>query len=178
MKRLTAKELIEHFHLEPLEGEGGYFRSTYVSGDRLSPEVFSDRYPPRSRKPAGTAILYLITPDSFSRLHRLPTDEIFHFYLGDPVQMLQIPPQGGEPRSLLLGQDIAAGMQVQALAPARWWQGTRLVDGGEYALLGTTMAPGYTDADYEDADREQLQQQYPAWAEEIAGLCLGSAQTR
>ena len=64
----------------------------------------------------STAIYYLLTPDSFSSLHRLQSDEIFHFYAGDPVTMLQLHGDGrGE--TIVLGQDIAAGQQLQVVVP-------------------------------------------------------------
>src|SRR5690606_13479428 len=92
--------------------------------------------------PVGTAIYYLVTPDSWSALHRLQDDEVFHFYLGDPCTMLMASP-AGELREIRLGSDIGAGEHVQHVVPAGWWQGTQLAPGGEWAFLGTTMAPGY-----------------------------------
>src|SRR5207245_2095434 len=91
---------------------------------------------------AGTAIYYLLTPDTFSALHRLPTDEVYHFYLGDPVEMLQLWPDGSG-RVGTLGQDVRAGQLLQVIVPRGVWQGSRLRPGGAFALLGTTMAPGF-----------------------------------
>ena len=93
-------------------------------------------------------------------------DEVYHFYLGDPVALFLIPPQG-PPRTVLLGQDVLSGMEVQFVVPAGWWQGSRLLDGGQWAFLGTTMAPAYTDADYTDADADALCRAYPDFAREI-----------
>lgn len=130
MGHLSAAEVIDAFDLEPLEGEGGYFRQTWIApGDR-------------GDAPVGTCILYLVTPDSFSALHRLDHDEIFHFYLGDPCEAVMVAPDGTL-TEVVLGQDVSAGMKVQHVVPAGWWQGTRLAPGGEWALLGTTMAPGF-----------------------------------
>lgn len=129
--RLTAEEIIERLELEPLEGEGGWFRQTWASpASEGGPD------------PIGTAIYYLITPDSWSALHRLTADEVFHFYLGEPCLMVMASPSG-EVREIRLGPDLAAGERVQHVVPAGWWQGTRLAPGGEWALLGTTMAPGF-----------------------------------
>ena len=99
----------------------------------------------------------------------LPTDEIYHFYLGDPVQLLLIPPEG-EPRTVILGQDVMAGMEVQFVVPAGWYQGSRLIEGGAWALLGTTMAPAYDDSDYRDADPDALIARFPDYADEIRRL--------
>ena len=163
---MTPEDLIPRFHLAPLTGEGGLYRRTYCSARELPAEAFGPQYPAGTRKAAGSAIEYLITPQSYSRLHRLPTDEVYHFYLGDPVALFLIPPQG-PPRTVLLGQDVLSGMEVQFVVPAGWWQGSRLLDGGQWAFLGTTMAPAYTDADYTDADADALCRAYPDFAREI-----------
>jgi predicted cupin superfamily sugar epimerase len=139
----SAQEIIHAYGLEPLEGEGGYFRQTWIqeSDDQASP--------------IGTAILYLITPASFSALHRLTSDEIFHFYLGDPCEAVTVDPSG-RLGVTILGHDIAAGMQVQHIVPAGSWQGTRLIAGGEWALFGTTMAPGFHISGFELATQSDI----------------------
>lgn len=166
---ITAEDIIKRFQLSPLTGEGGLFRRTYCSPDVLPAEVYGSRFPAGTKKAAGSAIQYMITPQCYSRLHVLPTDEVYHFYLGDPVQLFLVPP-GGEPRTVILGQDVMNGMEVQFVVPAGWYQGSRLVDGGSWALLGTTMAPEYTDDDYRDADPGELTARFPQYAEEIRRL--------
>lgn len=166
---LSASDVSRLLDLVPLPGEGGYFRQTWTSGDRLPVGAAGSRY--RADKPAGTAIYYLVTdaPDGFSALHRLPTDEVYHFYLGDPVEQLLLHPDG---RSdvVVLGQDLLGGQRVQHVAPRDAWQGTRLVPGGRWALLGTTMAPGFDVGDYEAGDATDLAARYPARAALIAAL--------
>jgi predicted cupin superfamily sugar epimerase len=159
---LTAEELIRLLRLEPLPREGGWYRETYRSALQW----------PAAARAAGTAIYYLLTPDTFSALHRLPTDEVFHFYLGDPVEMLQLgpsPTEGG--RILTLGPDILAGQQAQTVVPAGVWQGSQLREGGRFALMGTTMAPGFDFADYEAGERAVLTAMYPEFAGRIDRLC-------
>lgn len=129
---MNARDVIALLELEPLEGEGGYYRQTWLS----HPDGGASR-------PIGTAIYYLVTPDSWSSLHRLTHDEVFHFYLGDPCDMVIYTP-GGTLESEVLGPDIGQGQHVQHVVPAYAWQGTKLAPGGEWALLGTTMAPGFT----------------------------------
>lgn len=142
---MHADEVIERLGLEPLAGEGGWFRQTWSSpGGEGVPD------------PLGTAILYLVTPASWSALHRLADDEVFHFYLGDPCVMAMASPSG-EVREIRLGQDIAAGERVQHVVPAGWWQGTQLAPGGEWALLGTTMAPGFRPERFELASPAALE---------------------
>lgn len=162
--------LIELLQLEPLSGEGGLYRETYRAHEMIPVDALPERYQ-KTPKPASSAIYYLLThaPDSFSALHRLLTDEIYHFYLGDPVEMLMLHPDGAGEWATL-GQDVLAGQRVQLVVPAGSWQGSRVRAGGRYALMGTTMAPAFDHADYEHGDREALAEAYPAFAETIRRL--------
>jgi predicted cupin superfamily sugar epimerase len=166
---LTPDQLIKYFNLEPLPVEGGLFFRTYLSPETIDQDSLPPRY--SIAKPFGTAIVYLLTsdPDSFSALHKLPTDEVYHFYLGDPVELLQLHP-GGSSRRIILGQDLLNGQQVQHVVPRDVWQGSHLLPGGRFALLGTTMAPGYTDEDYHGGDPDQLIAAYPRQAALIEQL--------
>lgn len=166
---MRADRIIEHLGLAPLPFEGGYFRQTYVATDQLPIDRLPARY--ANGKPLATAIYYLLTdePDSFSALHRLPADEIYHFYLGDPVELLMLFPDGRGER-IVLGHDILAGQRVQHVVPAGVWQGSRVVAGGRYALMGTTMTPGFTEPDFEAGHAAALTAQYPAQAPLIRQL--------
>lgn len=164
---MTADELIRHLDLQPHPKEGGYFRETYRSAESFS--QLPQRYVgPRS---ASTAIYYLLTPHTFSALHRLQTDEIFHFYLGDPIRMLQLDANGAG-RTLVLGSNISAGQQLQVIVPRGVWQGSCLEPGGAFALLGCTVAPGFEYADYESGYRAALTAQYPHFSDMIRRLTI------
>jgi predicted cupin superfamily sugar epimerase len=102
-------------------------------------------------------------------MHRLASDEIFHFYLGSPVRMLQLDPGGGG-RIVRIGSDILAGQQPQVIVPRGTWQGSFLEPGGDFALLGCTVAPGFDYADYEHGDRATLSEQYPVFSDLICQL--------
>jgi predicted cupin superfamily sugar epimerase len=117
----------------------------------------------------GTAIYYQLEPGTFSEMHTLDSDEIFHFYLGDPVEMLQLRPDGGS-ALFTLGPDLAAGQHVQLLVPAGVWQGSRLIGGGKVALLGCTVTPGFDFADYRGGTYSELAAKWPAQAEAIRKL--------
>ena len=134
--------------LQPHPVEGGFFRETYRSTATIGSRSLS------------TAIYYLLTPKTVSALHRLPGDELFHFYLGDPVRMLQLWPDGST-RTLTIGADLTAGHVPQQVVPGGVWQGSILIDGGKFALLGATMAPGFDYKDYESGDRTELTARYP-----------------
>ena len=164
---LTAVQVRELLKLTPLPTEGGYFAETYksellVPGDAL-PAPFGG---PRS---LATAIFYMLTPDTFSAMHRLRADELYHFYLGDPVELLELR-QDGSAGTVTFGQEIAAGMRLQHLVRAGVWQGLRLIEGGQWALLGTTVSPGFEFADFELGERGYLQSLSPQHSRAIAAL--------
>jgi predicted cupin superfamily sugar epimerase len=158
---MTSDEVIAFLNLQPHPVEGGFFRETYRSAGSLK-TMAGDRS-------VGTAIYYLLTPKTVSALHMLPGDEVFHFYAGDPVRMLQLWPDGST-RTLVLGTDLAAGQVPQLVVPGGVWQGSVLTDGGAWALLGATMAPGFDYADYTAGDRAELTARYPAVRELIERL--------
>jgi predicted cupin superfamily sugar epimerase len=162
---LDVADLIERFGLVPLPAEGGLFCQTYRS------DILIDTGGPAGGRALATAILYLMTPgaDGFSALHRLSADEIYHFYLGDAVGMLLLGP-GNDVRRVALGQDVLHGEDIQFPVPRGVWQGCHLMAGGRFALLGTTMAPGYDPADFELGVREELVSLYPGAAQDILRL--------
>ena len=145
---LGADQLIEMLELQPLPGEGGFYRETHRSADRWSAAA-----PPG--RAAATAIYYLLTDQTYSALHRLAGEEVYHFYLGDPVEMFLLDDTGHLER-ILLGHDLTAAERCQFVVPAGFWQASRLLPAGCWALLGTTMAPGFEPADCQLADRSLL----------------------
>jgi len=164
---MSAEQIIAALNLRPHPLEGGYFRETYRSEETVAAAALPPRY--AADKQFGTAIYYLLTPATYSEMHRLPTDEIFHFYAGDPVEMLQLLPDGTS-RIMVLGPNVLAGQQPQLVVPRGVWQGSRLVPGGRFALLGATMAPAFDYRDYEAGQREQLVRQYPDRVDLLASL--------
>ena len=162
--------IVRELGLAPLPQEGGLYAETYRSA-RILP-AFAAGPEQKGPRACATAIYYLVTPTRFSALHRVASTEIFHFYLGDPVHMLQLHPNGSA-STHVIGPDLAAGQRPQMLAPRGVWQGTRLVPGGRFALLGCTVSPGFDFADYEHGSRAELTRQYPACAEAIAALTPG-----
>jgi len=150
----TAAQLIEHLHLAPLPGEGGYFRQT-------------------SCRPTASAIFFLLTPGDFSALHRIAQDEAWHFYAGDRVEHVQFAADG----SVLvarMGSDVLAGDQPQVIVPAGVWQGARLAavpgGGAGLALLGCTASPPWDERGFELGARAALRAEFPAHADWVDAL--------
>lgn len=155
--RDEAAQVIQRFGLEPLPVEGGLFTQTWRS---MAEEQV-----------VGTATLAALTDadDSFSAMHRLPIDEIWHFYLGDPIDLLLLHPDRSS-STVALGPDVLAGQRPQLVVPAGTWTGARLAPGGVFALFGNTMAPGFRGGYYEGGDGDALARQWPDVADRIATL--------
>lgn len=163
---MTAQEIIKALALKPHPKEGGYYIETYRSEEAIT--GIPNRYLQRS-KGFSTAIYYLLTSQTFSRMHRLLSDEVFHFYDGAPVRMLLLFPEGRY-EIRILGSSILSGQEPQVIVPKGVWQGLCLVEGGEFALLGTTVAPAFEYEDYEEGERNNLIEKYPAQKELIIRL--------
>jgi len=155
----TAQKIIETLQLEPLEMEGGFFRRTYTSS-----EYFQE-----TKRSAGSAIYYLLTPDTHSKIHRLPIDEIYHFYLGDPVELLLLR-ENGKTEVVNLHSEVLMGAQPQFVVPKNVWQGSRLKPGGQFALLGTTMSPAFEYEDFQTPENVgELLKEYPGSVHQLIG---------
>jgi predicted cupin superfamily sugar epimerase len=168
---LTPEDIIRRLQLQPLPVEGGFYRETYRAPETLAGLVSRDPY--AGLRVSGTAIYYLLHGSHVSALHRLVRDEVYHFYLGDPVELLLLYPDGTDAVQLL-GHDLEAGQELQLLVPGGVWQGLRLSPGTAvrvgFALMGTTMAPGYDQSEFELGSREQLLDRYPHRFAEILAL--------
>lgn len=163
---MTAEDVIRYLQLQPHPVEGGYFRETYRSPVLLPASVLPEQGASRA---VSTAIYYLLKPGHVSELHVLASDEVFHFYMGEPVRMLQLWPDGSA-REVILGTNLAAGEVPQVVVPAGVWQGSRLAGDRGFALLGCTVAPGFEYADYRSGRRAELISRWPALAREIERL--------
>ena len=160
-KQKILKDIITRFDLKPLPFEGGYFIETFRS---------EKSYLCRS---LCTGILYLITSESASKLHRVPGEEVFHFYFGDPVKMFNIS-ESGKAKIILLGNEFEKGEVPQYVVAGKCWQGAfvREENNPVFALLGTTMSPGFDLNDYESAagNEDVLLKSYPEFSEVIKKL--------
>lgn len=163
----SAADLIALFHLEALRHEGGFFRRTYTSAASST-----------QGRSSGTAIYFLITPADFSALHTLVSDELWHFYAGDPVEHLMLDPGSdlGAPDAGVrthLGIDFLNGQLPQLTVPGGVWQGARLAAGPRshgWALLGCTLSPGWEEREFTLGDRDALIARFPTWADDIRVL--------
>ncbi|MEJ1974289.1 MAG: cupin domain-containing protein [Lacunisphaera sp.] len=164
-----AARLIEHLKMEKIPVEGCWFTVTYTSPIKIAGEALPARY--GSSRTAGGAIYALVTREDFSGMHQLKTDEVWHFYAGDPIELLLLHPDG-KAEVVVLGPDVLAGQHPQYTVPAGVWMGARPVKASAdaYGFFGTTMAPGFDYGDFEVGYRDELQAKYPAQRELIAAL--------
>jgi uncharacterized protein len=159
---LSSSDVIRIMKLQPHPVEGGYFRETHRTRGLL--EAFG------GERSIGTAIYYLLTADTVSEMHLLPGDEIFHFYLGDPLETLMLLPDGGS-ATHVLGPDLLSGQFPQLVVPGGVWQGShRLAGPHGYTLIGATMAPGFDYRDYTTGRRGDLATKWPDRSELITKL--------
>jgi predicted cupin superfamily sugar epimerase len=134
--------------------EGGFYRETFRSPLRL------DALPRGAPRAASTAIYFLLPAGTFSALHRVRSDEVWHHYDGDPL-VLHTLDDAGTHAELRLGRALDRGERPQAVVPAGVWQAA-LPDGDRFALCGCTVAPGFDFADFELPDRAALLARFPA----------------
>ena len=163
-----VEALIEHYKLEPLPVERTLFRSTYRSGQEYG-----------DGKPWCNAIiaLYCDEPRSVSLFHKLPVDELWHFYSGDPLRLVLLYPDGSS-KDVIMGNDPLKGQLVQFIVPAGVWQAGHMLSGGRYSLFGCTMAPGFTDDMFEGGVCDQLIELYPDRVNDINMLGCIPGNTR
>jgi predicted cupin superfamily sugar epimerase len=167
MKAENAEYWIERLGLTA-HPEGGYFKETFRSPQILSEESLGQGY--AGTRNFSTAIYFLVTAEKPSHFHRLATDEVWHHYAGNPLELVFIHPSG-ELESKWLGKSGEGHCMPQVLAPAGSWFGGRVAEG--FALCGCTMAPGFDFADFELAERNALSEVYPQHAEIIRLLTSG-----
>ena len=157
-----VQALVAQHGLRPLPVEGTLFAATYRSAAGASSAMVG---------------LYCDEPPSLSLFHRLPVDEVWHFYGGDPLRLVLLHADG-RCEDVFLGSDAAQGQRVQFVVPAGCWQAGHMVAGGRYSLFGCTLAPAFHSAMFEGGARDTLLARYPQRAVDIASLGCEPGHTR
>lgn len=162
-----VKKLIEKFDLMP-HPEGGWYCQTYKSQERIASSALPGRF--TGDRAFATAIYFLLEEGTLSAFHRIKSDECWHFYAGDPLQ-LYIINQNGNLDTIILGNEFEKDQQFQYVVPAGCWFASRPAPGSEYCFVGCTVSPGFEFEDFELADAENLSVLYPKHIEWIRSLC-------
>jgi len=166
MNPKEAKYWIEKLQLEA-HPEGGYFRQTYRSEVSIAQEALPAGF--AGARAASTAIYFLLEEENFSAFHRLRSDEVWHFYAGDPLVVHVIEPEGNY-SSILLGCDLEAGQVLQGVVRAGCWFASHVADWNSFSVVGCTVAPGFEFDDFELGKRAELVATYPQHRELIQRL--------
>lgn len=162
---MTAAEVVRRLGLAP-HPEGGFYRETYRAADVLPRESLPSRF--RGPRNASTAILYLLPAGTRSRLHRIASDEVWHFHLGGPLELIEITPAGRVEKTIL-GSGLGRGELLQKVVAAGRWFGARPA-GDSWCLVGCTVAPGFEFADFELGRREEMIRSFPGAESDILAL--------
>lgn len=172
----AAQALIQHFHMENIPHEGPWFAPTFRSNDVID-GTLTVRYP--SSRRTYNAIYFIMTHHDFSAMHRLTTDEIWHYYGGNPAMLLLLYPDG-HAETRIWGNNVLAGQEPQILVPHGTWMGAIPIGAPQtaYTFGGNTLSPGFEYEDYEQGYRNELTARYPEYARQITELTRQDSLTR
>jgi predicted cupin superfamily sugar epimerase len=163
---MTAEEAVARLGLRP-HPEGGFYRETYRASGVIPREALPERF--RGPRAVSTAILYLLPEGAKSRLHRIASDELWHFHLGGPLELVELAPNG-KTETTVLGSGIERGEILQKAVAAGRWFGARPRPGAGWCLAGCTVAPGFDFAEFEMGKRAELLRSFPDARVEIEAL--------
>jgi uncharacterized protein len=171
---LTADEVRKLLDLEP-NATCGFVRLTFASPQLLAagalPAPFADA------RPIGSALYFMVTPEAPVRLHRIKNDQLYHYYLGDPIELFQLHADGSSERTII-GPDIGSGQRVQHLIPGNTFHTARLLGHGtghgRWFLGASTEWPGVIPADVEIGNLDALAAKYPAVAAEVRAIAAAA----
>lgn len=155
---MTVEELIRHFMMLP-HPEGGWYKENYRSNEIFPGTALPERF--GGNREFATAIYFLLEKGDFSAFHRIKSDECWHFYAGDPLEIFIIR-EDNKLHKVILGNDISKGQHFQYIVPANCWFASRPAAGSEFSFVGCTVSPGFDFEDFELADAEKLVASYPA----------------
>jgi hypothetical protein len=159
----TAKQIIEMLGLTP-HPTCGFVAETYRSKQQIPQQALPAVY--EGIRQFGSVLYFIVTAEAQIRLHRIRSDQMYHHYLGDPLEVLLLHPDGSGAVQMV-GSDLATGARPQLFIPGGTFHVSRLRAGGSYSLLGTTEWPGVEPPDVELGDRDHLIATHPGFRDEI-----------
>lgn len=168
----AAAQWIKHLRLQP-HPEGGWYRETYRAAEAIAHAALPRRY--RGPRAHSTAVYFLLAGGEFSTFHRLHSDEVWHFYHGQPFLVVDLAPDGTLTEHRL-GAHPQRGELPQIVVPRGHWFAARIPSGRGCTLLGCTVAPGFDFADFEMADRKKLCARFPRHKSLITELTIDNRQ--
>src|SRR5215212_2314526 len=164
--KLAAEEICRLLNLEP-NATCGSVRVSFVSKLSIAsgglPAPFADG------QPLGSALYFLVTPDAPVRLHRIRNEQLYHYYLGDPLEVFLLHADGSSER-VVVGPDLPGGQRLQLLIPGNTFHTARVIGRQRWFLGGSTEWPGVVPADVEIGKLDELARSYPAVAADLRGI--------
>ena len=157
---------INNLQLKP-HPEGGYYAETYRSKGKIPADILKEFNGERSY---STAIYYLLEQGDLSAFHRIKSDECWHYYAGDTL-LIHVLHNNGKHECIRLGASVDKGETFQFVVPANTWFAAECAEQSSFILTGCTVAPGFDFADFEMADKHQLQKEFPLQRDIISRLC-------
>jgi predicted cupin superfamily sugar epimerase len=158
---LSAADIETLLELKP-NATCGYVRVTWMSGVEAPEGALPAPF--EAKRPIGSGLYFMVTPDEPVKLHRIRNDQFYHYYLGDPLEVLLLR-NGGE--RIVMGPDIRAGQHVQFLIPGNTFHTARVIGSRKWFLGGSTEWPGVIPADVELGDAAKLAAEFPGVADDI-----------
>jgi predicted cupin superfamily sugar epimerase len=163
---LTADEIRNLLKLEP-NATCGFVRVTFLSKQSIMsgglPAPFADG------RPLGSALYFMVTPGAPVRLHRIRNDQLYHYYLGDPLEVFLLHADGTTER-IIVGPDLRSGQRVQLLIPGNTFHTARLIERRRWFLGASTEWPGVIPADVEIGNVDEMAEKYPAVAADLRAI--------
>ena len=153
----TAKQFIEHYRLQP-HPEGGWYKETYRSTETVPASSLTQRF--GGERNFSTAIYFLLEQGNFSAFHKIKSDECWHFYAGQTLQVYVLH-DDGKMEIIKLGSDIMSGELFQYVVPANCWFASRPAPKSDFCFVGCTVSPGFDFEDFEMAKTETLIELFP-----------------
>jgi uncharacterized protein len=166
---LTAQEVRQLLKLEP-HATCGFVRVTFVSQRRIAPGGLPPPF--IDGRPAGSALYFMVIPDAPVRLHRIRNDQLYHYYLGDPIEVLLLHENETAER-VIVGPDLRVGQCVQLFIPGNTFHTARVIGECRWFLGASTEWPGVEPADVEIGDVDLLAEKYPGAADDLRAFQKG-----
>jgi predicted cupin superfamily sugar epimerase len=169
---LAAEDIRKLLDLEP-NATCGFVRITYVSAQAVAagglPPPFADK------RPVGSALYFMVTPTAPVRLHRIRNDQLYHYYLGDPLEVFLLRNDGASER-VIVGPDLRGGERIQLFIPGNTFHTARVIGRRRWFLGASTEWPGVVPADVEIGDVEELAPKYPRVAADLRAIAQSARQ--
>jgi predicted cupin superfamily sugar epimerase len=159
---LVTKDYVKALGMHP-HPEGGYYLENYRSGMTIHPDGF------KGSRAACTSIYFLLEKGQFSALHKIKSDEIWHFYDGGPLEIIEISPEGKH-SATILGRNILDEQKLSYVVKAGNWFASRPMTRSEFSLVGCTVSPGFDFKDFEMPERNWFLEKFPEHSSLICDL--------